>query len=430
MSPTLLWGVAAGLGCSGTTTQDSDNAPTVPPDRALVDLVVISLDTLRRDRIGWFGGGDTTPVLDRWFATSQVLEQHRSCSNWTYPSLLCVWTGASPTDVGFLARNTEPAPPGLETLAELLGAQGYTSHLAGAQFLFDPATALVQGFDGLSWDGEWSAEQVTAQALAAADTLSSPWFLQAHYLDPHLPYTAPAEHERRPDDLPATPYDLTDSEIVHAIIEDWPNLDEQAQADLLANVDVLYDAEVRFMDHQVGELLDGLDERGLLDRALVLFVSDHGEQFYEHGHFEHGGSLYGEETWAVAALAGPGLTAGRHTAPTNHVDLAPTVLDALGLPAAPQATGAVVGTADDDRPLFTAFVRQRVTMQGVQAGDDRLLLHWVDGEYEQYALATDPGEQSDLYDAEDPASKALVDLLWPRVERLAEMLETDVPTVD
>ena len=59
MSPTLLWGVAAGLGCSGATTQDSDNAPAVPSDRALVDLVVISLDTLRRDRIGWFGGGDT-----------------------------------------------------------------------------------------------------------------------------------------------------------------------------------------------------------------------------------------------------------------------------------------------------------------------------------------------------------------------------------
>ncbi len=420
LSSLLLGSALLSLGCG--------SEGETPPAKAPVDLVLISLDTLRRDRLGAFGGTDTTPVLDQWLEESLLLAEHRSCSNWTYPAMACIWTGATPMDLGFLPKNTEPAPDSLETLAELLEAEGRQTTLVGSQFLFDPKTQLVQGFSQVAWDGHWSAEQVTAETLQLAEDLTSPWFLQAHYLDPHLPYTAPPEHERRPDELPETPFDLTDDEVVHAIIEAWKDLDEQSQTALLANVNMLYDAEVRYMDHQIGVLLDGLATRGLLDTALVVFVSDHGEQFYEHDQFEHGSSLYGEETWALAALRGPGVEAGRHTAPTNHVDLVPTILHRLGLTEAPQATGVVVGSAAADRPLYTAFLRQRLTMQGVQIGNDRLLFNWLSGELEQYQLLTDPGELESVYDEEDPTSEALLEALWPEVERLAEVLQTEVPS--
>ncbi len=429
----------AALACSGEPGTADSGTPALLPDTGTpgavlsfagsrpVNLVVVSLDTLRRDRIGWFSGGDTTPVLDARLAQGVVLAQHRACSNWTYPALLCLLSGAYPTDLGFMPRNTEPAPPGIETLAEVLGASGYGSALVGSQYLLDPSVALIQGFDHVDTDGEWSAETVTSRALDAATELAEPWYLHAHYLDPHLPYTAPAEFERRPDDLASTAFDLTDPEVVHAVIEGWDDLDEDERAALLANVAVLYDAEVRYMDHQVGVLLDGLEAGGLLEQALVVLVSDHGEQFYEHNQFEHGGSLYGEETWALASFHGPGLNPAVHADGTSQIDVAPTVLDALGLAPAPQATGAVVGVAAPERPLFAGFVRQRLTVQSAEIGDDRLLFNWGLEAFELYGLAQDPQEQTDLYDADDPTAQALIDVLWPQVERLAEVLGAEVP---
>ncbi len=417
------------LACTGADPEPApeDGGLLSFPEERPQNLLVVSLDTVRRDRVGRYGGGDTTPVLDALLTRSVVLDQHRACSNWTYPALVCLYTGASPTDVGFMPRGPEPATPDLQTMAEGLADAGFDTRLAGAQLLLDPELGLVQGFGTVSVDADWSAEQVTEQALALAEDLASPWLLQAHYLDPHLPYLAPAEHERRPADLASTIFDLTDPEIVHDIVEHWGELSEEERDALLANIDVLYEAELRYTDAQVGALLDGLDAGGLLDDTLVLLVTDHGEQFYEHGQFEHGSGLYGEETWAVAALAAPGLAPASWTGLTHHGDLLPSVLSALALPASGQATGTVVGTAPEDRPAFTAFSLRGRTVQGVEVGRDRLLFDWGPGTFERFELGDDPGELEDLHDAAGSLDQELVAHLWPEVERLAEVLGQEVP---
>ncbi|MFZ5481286.1 MAG: sulfatase [Myxococcota bacterium] len=391
------------------------------------NVLVISIDTLARDVVGRYGGGDATPFLDGLAEEGFVLDEHASCSAWTLPGVICAITGSDPLDLGLVphvgsdASQVAGLPPDTPTLATHLQDEGLQTALVSANgylgSFVNTSTGYAEYVDVLAARGD----AVTAEVLQLIDAPrldpGQPWLLHVHYLDPHAPYDPPAEYLAGFEAFGEFPWDLTTDEGLYEAGLAWGSLPEDEQARVRAAVEFLYARQVRWLDDQVAALWAALDERNMLDDTLVLVWSDHGEQRWQHGSRGHGGSLYVEENGAIAFFWAKSLIPGRWDELTTHKDLAPTVLEALGDDVPDEMTGAVVGTASPDRPVFATVwpMGDAPPIQYVRVGNDELLYEWS-GRKRVYDLAADPEEQAATYDATDPVVLALWSELLPRVE--------------
>jgi arylsulfatase A-like enzyme len=427
---------------SGTTTDtdtDTDTDTTPPPpapavqftgDRP-VNVLLISVDTTRRDQVGLYSGLDTSPTFDAIMADGVPLMDHRTCSNWTAPSMLCAVTGRSPLDDDYWPTGVYDAygdsrvagiPPGLPTLASLLAAEGYATGLVTANGVFSAnnTAAIVEGYQRVEIGGQ--APDMNARGLRMLRGLSeagSPWFLHLHYLDPHGPYIAPAEYAYELAELDAAyefPWDMTNSSDVYSLMAYWPAFTPEEEALAREYLFAVYRGEIRYWDANIAALWAELDARGLLDGTLVVFYSDHGEQFGEHDQFQHGKSLNPEENRVLGGFWAKNIVPGAWEGPTLHQDLAPTVLDALGLAPNPEHTGTVVGLAPADRTRFgfCYLVGYCDPVMSVVVDNHQLIYRW-DGKRFFYDVAADPAAEDDLYDADDPDVIAAWALLQPEV---------------
>jgi len=423
------------LACSDKATPTDDTAPmeddsTAPSGGALAfsesprNVLFIALDTTRRDVIGRFSGdAAATPNLDALLAEGVVLEDHRSCSNWTWDSVLCVQSGQDPWRLGFayvdesgVARSSVPAD--VRLMSSVVRDAGYQTALATAQGYMSPDNRMSQGFDDSWYVLDAPATELTDGAL---DLLSGfdpaePWYLHLHYMDPHELYDPPEAYLDGLDGLDPIDFDLTVRTEYEALRAGA--IDEMSEAErelVLAHLWVRYLAELKYFDDQLGRLLDTMEAGGWLDDTLVVFWTDHGEQIWQHGYSTHGGSLFEEEIRATAAFWAKGLTPLAWTEPTTHVDLWPTIAVALGLPNTTTFTGVPVGRRDDDAALFSLRYRGPKSFQSVVQDDKKLFYNW-NGSKEYYDLAADPGELANVYDSTDPDVVALWELLAPQLE--------------
>ena len=397
------------------------------------NVLLISIDTLRRDDIGRYSGGDTTPRLDALLETSLVLDSHASCSNWTYPAMTCLLTGSDNSLQGFMPLAVEPLPDSHRMLAEVLADGGYQTTTVAAQGYFAPNINLTQGYSTVEANQQWTAPEVVDLGLEYAARLeanNAPWLLHLHFFDPHIPYLADPSYRRGEEELAEAPFDLTTVEGTDALQANYDVLTAADQALVRAHIDMLYQADLRLVDESIGHLLDELRATGALEDTLVVLVSDHGEQFFEHGEFEHGNALYGEETRALAAFWSESITPGVVTQRTTHADVMPTVLQILDIPAPETVRGAAVGLAPSARPTYTeAYIETPELLrisQSVTLNDDRLI-YWWDGRVEQYDLAADYGEQSDRYDPTTPTTQRLLEALQPRIDAMQRALPQHDP---
>jgi len=398
------------------------------------NVLMVSLDTLRRDAVGHYNPqSDDTPFLDEVLAASLTLEDHRSCSNWTYGSTVCAMTGLSGGDAGFIPGSWDaqnPMPDDLGVLPGWLRAAGYRTALVSSNFYVGSTSGLTRHFDHTFQEHEGRADTIVDNALRLhADMTTvgdSPWFLHAHFFDPHAGYDAPASYLSALDGLAPSPVDVTDGALVQTMEERWDELTEEEQALTLEHMRIRYAAEVRYLDDELRRLFDALEDRGALEDTLVVFWSDHGEQFGEHGFFDHGKTLYGEEIAAMAAFWGAGVTPGGWEGPTSHQDLAPTLMSLLGLAEPEGVMGVPVGEAVGAR---FAMRRNEFHLQSVDQDGLRLMYWWEDGRLALYDVAADPGERDDRYDPSDPRVLALWELLKPRVELAREFTAGDAPPV-
>lgn len=312
------------------------------------NVLLISIDTLRADRLGTYGyARPTSPVLDTRMAARGVVFEHAwSQSPKTTPSHMTMLTSLYPTVHGVPLWEGEGAAPTLSprvhTLAEILQNAGYTTaaYTAGAHMHRD------RGFDQGFEEYKHGSQLKRAVAFIERPHLS-PFFLFFHTYEVHDPYLPPHEETEEfvGDPVPA----ITEAvAAVRAGIVDWPKAHGRFWAPVDAtdkrhvrHVSDLYDAGIRHMDATtLAALLDALDRRKLADDTLVVFTSDHGEAFTEHGHFLHE-DLFPETLHVPLVMRLPGqLPAGRRIGDlAGLVDLVPTVLDLLGLPIPSQAQG-------------------------------------------------------------------------------------------
>ena len=296
-------------------------------------IVLVSIDTLRRDHVGAYGyRPPTTPRLDALARAGLLAEDAVSVSSWTLPSHLSMLTSVDPaahgaTDLrhGFNRR--------VPTLPALLRDAGYATQAVTSHLYVSAVYGVDQGFDRLDFHQDRRATDVASRAMDLVDRFGDrPFFLFLHFYDPHWHYDPPPEVRA-----------LFERGYTGGLTGRWGDFSTRAPGSVTrADLDhllALYDGEIRYTDNELGRVLDHLGARGALANTLVLVTSDHGEEFLEHGSWEHQKTLY-EEVIRVPLIAhGPGIATRRETAPVSLLDVAPTILAWAGVAAPPSFQG-------------------------------------------------------------------------------------------
>ncbi len=389
------------------------------------NVLVISWDTTRVDHLG----PAETPRLQSFLDGAVVLADHRSCSDWTYASVFCVLAGSGGAEAGFIA-STRPeeliAVPAAQDLApELMAAEGYQTALVSTNPWFNEVSGLSQGSQIERYQLNGSAGWVVDTTLELFGDghidPGAPWLVHAHMVDPHIAYAPPEAYRAALDGLEpllgpgGRSYDLDTAAGHYQLAEDWALLDEETRALALEHIEARYRGELAYADEALGRLLDEAEAAGLLEDALILFFTDHGEQLFERDLLGHGYSLYESENRALAAFAAPGLAPMTWEGPTTHADLWPTVRDALGLAPLASWTGLPLGLRGSESPRFAQRRSADQQLQMVERGGLKLVYRY-DGWRALYDLRADPEELEDRYDPEDPEVIALWELLLPEIE--------------
>jgi arylsulfatase A-like enzyme len=364
-----------------------------PPDRALPDVVVVSLTAQRRDRIGAYGhGGGLSPALDALAAEGARFDQATAPAHWTLPAQASLLSGLFPEGHGVLSRD-RALPAAVTTLPEILTLYGYRTGAFTAGLDTDSGFGLDQGFQVYDDDTAGATTRPLSDTLEAAlawlDAGEAPALLWLQSYEAHDPYCRglpPA-----PAGAPLAGHELRRELLV--------GLDAGAlgAADRAA-IAACYDEGVRRNDAGLAALVAALEARGTLDSTLLVVLAEHGELLGEGGSYDRFGS--GELREAVVhvplVVRGPGVTAGGVGAAVSLVDLAPTVLELLEIPVHWEMQGRSLAGALSGAPLpeTPAFA---VTGDGRWAARDGRWKLAVGPEGRAlYDLSSDPGEQRDL----------------------------------
>lgn len=422
-----------------TPTQTGETTGTFPAFYGTPpqNLLIISIDTLRPDHLTRYGDSRALmPFFDGLFEQGVALDAHQSCSNWTYPGSQCAMDGYSALDLGQIPDFTRTPLPDRPTLASTLADAGYTTVLATAKSWLGTDTNACHGFQEVIEESDVMARTIYPSGrdalLDRIEGSEAPWLLHVHFVEPHTPYSAPDSYVTGLEDLTPVDVDFTDQVDIRASCEDWDTLSEAEQDNLRSHLTLRYAGELRHFDEQLAGIWAELADLGLLQDTLVVFWSDHGEQFFERGLCTHARDLNREESDAVGLLWASNIVPGAVDIPTSHTDLAPTILEILGIDAPDEMTGTPLSQLDPDRAVHSYTDGNRGIIQTLVRGDLKLMYHWGEGSQPSYDLtmqkllynlAEDPGEQVNLYDSEDPDVIALWALLMPEVERMDALRE-------
>ena len=384
------------------------------------NVILIGVDTLRADRLSCYGyTGSQTPHVDALAADGVRYVEMTAQASWTKPSFGTIFTSLYPSSHTATGK-PHRLPQAVVTLAEVLAASGY--HTGG--FADNPSISPAFGFDQGFADyvylepdylfaGNEAASQTAAyqtvrrlwatvmgarvypqhfyQDAAALNRRALDWleanegtrfFLFLHYMDPHDPYFA-------------HPY----SGLGYARASD-----QDPDPALAPTFSQLYDGEIRYLDEHLGQLFEWLQARGLYDEALIVFTSDHGEEFQEHGGWWHGQTLYQEQIAVPLIVKYPGgARAGAVVDElARSLDIAPTILDVAGVPVPEGMAGRSLWS--DSEPPTYAFAEQDHegnVLHALRSATHKLILANAGNPRglptgTLFDLAADPGEQNDL----------------------------------
>jgi arylsulfatase A-like enzyme len=404
--------------------------PAEPPP----NLLLVTLDTTRRDHLSVYGyERDTSPFLRRFAESGVRFERAYAPACVTAPSHATLFTGAYPIGHG-VTKNAVPLANEHETLAERLRASGYQTAGVASSFVMDARFGWDQGFE--RWDDEFvpdetgwrterwyefemedgvfdrRADHTTDRALAWLRDQrdpARPFLLFVHYFDPHDPYIPPAPFDRRFATAPGEAPSLADALRGREFVD-------------------RYDGEIAFTDAELGRLVDGLDALGLAARTVVVVTADHGEGLLQHGQMTHGANVHEEAVRVPLLVRWTGRIAPGRTldAPVEGVDLLPTLLTLAGAPAdgalpgrslAPALLGD--GPLDPVRPVFLhrrPYDRQVLHGEAVD-GEQFAVVHegwkWIegtrDGTRALYDLTRDPHETENVAEREPARARVLAE---------------------
>lgn len=366
-------------------------------------VFVIGIDTLRPDHLGTHGyDKDTSPELDAWAKDAVVFDRAWTSAPRTRPSFRAATTGRRPLDA-VCAKN----------IGQVFDEQGFATAGIVANVHLNPRFDFHKGFDYWWHAGEALIDEQIGRAeawLEANEGRDTYMFL--HIMDPHIFYRAPEPYQSRfTEGLP----ELTGEDVIpkrfnrHDVYRWMKN--NKLSDDRKAHIEAAYDAEVAYTSAELSRFLAKVD--ALPGKTMVLIHNDHGEEFWEHGGYEHNHTLYDDTTRALMWIKPPGGTGqdgARSQVPATLQDIAPTLYDFAGFPssARPETDGisllpAVRGTSETGwtRPIPIGHLRYDADRWGVVYDDHKYVLITGTGEEKLFNLVEDPQEQNNLAGSTD-----------------------------
>ena len=364
----FVYSALAILTCSLGNTQ-----PSTP-------VILISVDTLRADRLGCYQAGRRqTPHIDALAKDGTLFSQVSSLVPLTLPSHASLFASTYPFANG-VEDNGVPLAPTATTLASVLKKNGYRTAAFVGGFVLDRRFGLSRGFD--VYDSPFDQHNKTAtdmgdlkrpgaQVAAAAmrwleRNSNAPFFVFLHLYDLHTPY-----------DLPQDPH--------------------------LRHGEAGYEAELAYVDRVLGDFLGFLDRRKLLKNTLVVFTSDHGEGLEDHGESTHGYFIYQSTLHVPLVIRWPAGAKRRPEArvdePASLLDVAPTIVGAIGLPQPAEMRGRSLARVSGGEEIYSESLYARnhfgcAALRSLRVGR----YQYIDApKPELYDLVTDPGELQNLY---------------------------------
>lgn len=386
------------------------------------NIIIYMTDAMRADHLGCYGyDRPTSPNIDAFAAEALLFEKAIAQAPWTTSSVSSMLTGVYP-NTHHVTLPQHALPASLATMGEILHDDGFmtaafiTNGAAGASFGLDrgftehrllKASVHTRSVHQLS-------DKVNQEVFSWLDEKEddgSPLFLYVHTTDTHSPYTPKLEYARKfLDEQQLQDLDMPEG---MPLVADPLKPPARPSIDRLIG---LYDAEIAFNDHNFGEFLAGLRARGLYDNSLILFLSDHGEEFYEHKGWQHMRAVYIESLhipFIVKVPADMPARRGRAGILAQQVDILPTVVTALGLDVPSQVEGrdlfAALDRGTGHRPARAFSYFDRRTRKGVSV---------IDGDWQmiQIRLQDQPSPAPELYNmTTDPAERFDVTAEHPEI---------------
>ena len=384
------------------------------PDR--LNLVLITLDTTRADRMGAYGNTSVeTPSFDRLAREGVLFEQAVSAAPLTLPAHATMFTGKFPPEHGIRDNGGFFLGEEQETLAEILKARGYRTGGFVSAFVLDSKWGVAQGFDTYFDDFDLGkAKQVSLGSIQRPanevidkvipwlrDASGAPFFAWVHLYDAHSPYRPPEPFASKYADHP-------------------------------------YNGEIAFADNQVGRVLHELDALGLTERTVIIVIGDHGESLGDHGEAAHGFFIYNSVTHVPFVIRAPysATRSRRVTDPVRQVDILPTALDLLGGSPPGGISGVTLTPLMTGTPelQLDAYSEAMYPLHHYGWSDLRALRS---GRYkiidaprpELYDIDRDPGEQTNLYNDRRALGDRMIAQLRSMADRFAKT-EAALPADD
>lgn len=415
------------------------------PESRPPQILLISVDTLREDALGTFGGAfdddrpydfgeaSTTPNLRRFVEDAQVFRPHYASAGWTRPSHGTMLTGLAPVACG--AMGAEGAlRPALRTLAERFQDAGFRTHaLVYDVEWFHPRFDFDRGFADYRVE-RWRLDRAVPEVASwISEHRNEPFFFFFHTFEPHSDaHHLPYESTGSVRETLAQRFDLPDygCRAGHCASHLLVEIDEGRVKPLPGEREILhylYSRSAGFVDRELGRLFDELRRLDLYRDLLIVLTSDHGEVLLDHGQLLHG-KAWEEVIRVPLAIKWPGAEhAGEHrTMPTGSEDLAPTLLEAAGLDAS-DLPGASLLRRRRAAPIFVGHNFRAVIHEGLKAVFRDPEPPWL------FDLENDPGETRNLAEErpEDlEALRRLGEAKWELDRKLAERYDQgDAPEV-
>lgn len=396
----------------------SSDSPNFPPK-----IVLITVDTLRADMLlnALDGGEALMPNVMGLAEDGLIFTQATAPSSWTLPAIASMMSGLDPMTHG-VDRSNKRMSAEMHTLAERLSEANYLTGAFVYNFYIHPELKADQGFEDFYFcdakkvqmemqvllhqlelrrakfefgnDPVRESTRMAQRWLARRDHAKT--FLWVHYIDPHMPYAppeefAPAEFRDRPASFEVRP-------------AEWPRVWRYPEEDRQW-IKALYGGEVRYVDHCIGQIIQTLKETGQYDDALIIFTSDHGEEHWDHGRFEHAHAMYQELMHVPLVIKLPhSRVKGERNSRVAVPQIYPTVLELVGIPTSEVNSDyaslvPLIEEKSDSTTNTTLFANSTLYFDELSSviQDDLKLIHNVtENTYMLFDLKADPLETRDL----------------------------------
>jgi arylsulfatase len=379
----IFWLAILVVACGSEKGSDPSETATGTETGRKSNVLVLCVDVLRADHVGTWGyATNTTPSIDRLSRSSVIFQDATSAASWTKPSVPSYFTGRYPHQHGLYegSREVEGAlvsdtlAEEETTFAEMYRRAGFRTAAFVHNAQINGELGFDQGFERYE-DDAGDARDIADRFLRWVDELDgAPFVSYLHFLDVHWPYDPPGVYREVFEPVPTEiDFDTPAWRVLKRNIRDGDI--RLSESDRQTMID-LYDGELRYTDDWIGRIFEGLRDRGLFDETMIVFLSDHGEEFLEHGKIGHGNSLYEELLHVPLIVRFP---RGEHGArlvekPVSLVDLLPTLADFSGLPLPDGISGRSLlplledGVTRAAAPLYAEGVHGSVYQQTIRLG--------------------------------------------------------------